>query len=74
MTEVRRLTETERGYAPEIWQQMAEQLGLQSLAIPEEYGGAGFGLVDLTVVLQEMGVRCCPRRTLRVSCSPRTHC
>ena len=55
MTEVRRLTETERGYAPEIWQQMAEQLGLQSLAIPEEYGGAGFGLVDLTVVLQEMG-------------------
>ena len=55
MTEVRRLTETERGDAPEIWQQMAEQLGLQSLAIPEEYGGAGFGLVDLTVVLQEMG-------------------
>jgi len=55
MNEVRRLAETDGGYAPEVWQQMAEQLGLQSMAIPEEYGGAGFSLVELTIVLQEMG-------------------
>ena len=34
---------------------MAEQLGLQSLTIPEEYGGAGFTYVELIVVLEEMG-------------------
>ena len=54
-TEVRRLMETTEGYDPEVWTQMAEQLGLQSLIIPEEYGGAGFTYVELVVVLEEMG-------------------
>jgi alkylation response protein AidB-like acyl-CoA dehydrogenase len=52
---VREQMETERGYDPDVWKQMAEQLGLQSLIIPEEYGGQGFGYVELTVVLEEMG-------------------
>ena len=52
---VREQMETERGYDPEVWSQMAEQLGLQSLTIPEEFGGQGFGYVELTVVLEEMG-------------------
>ena len=34
---------------------LAEQLRLPGLAIPEEYGGDGFGLVELGVVLEEMG-------------------
>ncbi len=55
MTEVRRLMETTEGYDPAVWDQMANQLGLQSLTIPEEYGGAGFGYVELVVVLEEMG-------------------
>jgi alkylation response protein AidB-like acyl-CoA dehydrogenase len=54
-TEVRRLMETEVGYDPAVWSQMAEQLGLQSLTIPEEFGGAGFSYVELIVVLEEMG-------------------
>jgi len=54
-TEVRRLMETEDGYDPAVWSQMADQLGLQSLIIPEEYGGSGFGYVELIVVLEEMG-------------------
>jgi len=54
-TEVRRLMETEEGYDPAVWSQMAEQLGLQSLTIPEEYGGAGYAYVELIVVLEEMG-------------------
>ena len=53
--EVRRLMATPEGYDPAVWQQMAEQLGLQSLAIPEHHGGAGFGFVELAVVLEEMG-------------------
>jgi len=54
-TEVRRLMETTEGYDPAVWSQMAEQLGLQSLTIPEEFGGSGFSYVELTVVLEEMG-------------------
>jgi len=53
--EVRRLMETDDGYDPAVWDQMANQLGLQGLAIPEEYGGSGYGNVELTVVLEEMG-------------------
>ncbi len=53
--EVRRLMETTEGYDPAVWRQMADQLGLQSLTIPEEYGGSGFGYVELIVVLEEMG-------------------
>ena len=34
---------------------MAEQLGLQSLTIPEQFGGSGFSYVELIVVLEEMG-------------------
>jgi alkylation response protein AidB-like acyl-CoA dehydrogenase len=54
-TEVRRLMETTEGYDPAVWSQMANQLGLQALAIPEKYGGAGFSYVELVVVLEEMG-------------------
>jgi alkylation response protein AidB-like acyl-CoA dehydrogenase len=54
-TEVRRLMETEEGYDSAVWDQMAQQLGLQGLAIPEEFGGSGYGYVELIVVLEEMG-------------------
>lgn len=52
---VREQMETERGFDDAVWKQMAEQLGLQSLIVPEEYGGQGFGYVELIVVLEEMG-------------------
>ncbi len=54
-TEVRRLMETDEGYDPAVWSQMANELGLQSLHIPEEYGGQGFTWVELGIVLEEMG-------------------
>src|SRR5580698_6239141 len=54
-TEVRRLMETTDGFDQAVWDQMANQLGLQSLAIPEAYGGSGFSFVELTVVFEEMG-------------------
>ena len=55
MTEVRRLMETTEGFDRAVWEQMANQIGLQALTVPEEYGGAGFGYVELIVVLEEMG-------------------
>src|SRR5215218_6798749 len=61
-TEVRRLMDTTDGYDPAVWAQMANELGLQSLTVPEEYGGQGFTYVELIVVLEEMGRRllCAP--------------
>ena len=60
--EVRRLMETDEGYDPAVWSQMAEQLGLQGLAIPEEFGGSGYSYVELCVIFEEMGRRllCAP--------------
>ena len=54
-SEVRRLMDTDDGYDPAVWSQMANELGLQSLIVPEEFGGQGFTFVELTVVLEEMG-------------------
>jgi alkylation response protein AidB-like acyl-CoA dehydrogenase len=54
-TEVRRLMDTTEGYDPEIWRQLSEQLALPGVHIPEQYGGAGFGMVELCIVTEEMG-------------------
>jgi alkylation response protein AidB-like acyl-CoA dehydrogenase len=53
--EVRRLMETSEGYNPDVWRQLAGQLGLLGLIVPEQYGGSGFGFLELVVVLEEMG-------------------
>src|SRR3954447_10687200 len=45
----------ELGRDPALWSRMADELGLQALAIPEQYGGAGFSFLELGIVLQEMG-------------------
>jgi alkylation response protein AidB-like acyl-CoA dehydrogenase len=54
-SEVRRLMETPEGYSPDAWRQMAGQLGLLGLIVPEEYGGSGFSFLELIVVFEEMG-------------------
>jgi alkylation response protein AidB-like acyl-CoA dehydrogenase len=59
---VRELMDTESGYDPDVWKQMAEQMGLTGLIIPEEFGGSGYTYIELIVVLEEMGRRllCAP--------------
>lgn len=52
---VRDWMDSEEGHDPALWRQMAEQLGLQGIALPEEYGGSGGGPVELAIVLEEMG-------------------
>ncbi|WP_330255211.1 acyl-CoA/acyl-ACP dehydrogenase [Nocardia sp. NBC_00565] len=52
---VRHWMESDQGHDPAVWRQLAEQLGLHGLALPEEYGGAGGGAVELGIVLEEMG-------------------
>ncbi|HZJ25951.1 MAG TPA: acyl-CoA dehydrogenase family protein [Acidimicrobiia bacterium] len=53
--EVRRLMETTEGYDEAVWKQMGQELGLQSIHIPEAYGGQGYTFVELGIVLEEMG-------------------
>jgi alkylation response protein AidB-like acyl-CoA dehydrogenase len=52
---VREQMETENGFDPAVWSQMGEQMGLQGLIVPEEFGGSGYGYVELGIVLEEMG-------------------
>ena len=53
--EVRRVMESGEGYDSALWKQMATELGLQGLAIPEAHGGQGFGFLGLGIVFEEMG-------------------
>jgi alkylation response protein AidB-like acyl-CoA dehydrogenase len=52
---VRRVVDTDAPYDETTWAQMAEQLGLQSLVLPDEHGGDGYTFAELRVVLEEMG-------------------
>ena len=54
-TAVRAQLEDPAGYDRTLWDRMAIELGLQSIAIPEEYGGSGFSLLELGLVLEELG-------------------
>jgi alkylation response protein AidB-like acyl-CoA dehydrogenase len=51
---VRAMEDDELGYSGELWLKMAA-LGWQGLVIPEEHGGAGLGMLDLAVLLEEFG-------------------
>jgi alkylation response protein AidB-like acyl-CoA dehydrogenase len=52
---VRELMATEEGYDPAVWRQMAGELGLNGIAVPEQFGGAGATMSELAVVFEEMG-------------------
>jgi alkylation response protein AidB-like acyl-CoA dehydrogenase len=54
-SEVRRLMEAEESRDDEVWALLTGQLGLSGIAVPDKYGGAGYGPVELGIVLEEMG-------------------
>lgn len=58
-TAVKEIEESELGYSPELWREMAE-LGWMGLVFPEKYGGSGMTFLDLAVLLEEMGRACLP--------------
>lgn len=53
--DVRRLMETEAGCDADVWKQLSGELGLTAVHIPEAYGGQGFGVSELAIVVEEMG-------------------
>ena len=50
----RDILENGGGYDKNLWKGLAE-LGLIGVAIPEEYGGAGAGQLELCVIAEELG-------------------
>ncbi|WP_228559895.1 acyl-CoA dehydrogenase family protein [Catenulispora pinisilvae] len=55
--ELRRTVRTllERAAGGDVWRLLAEQVGALGLAVPEEFGGAGFSVLETHVVLEELG-------------------
>jgi alkylation response protein AidB-like acyl-CoA dehydrogenase len=56
---VRELAEAENPYDDGLWQQTSE-LGWPGIAIAEEYGGLGLGVVELVILQEELGYACAP--------------
>ena len=54
MEYVRAMAEDERGITEEVWNGMAE-MGWMAMRLPEAYGGLGMEMMDMAVLMEEMG-------------------
>ncbi len=54
--------EAVEGFDRDLWARAGLEVGLQAMAVPEQYGGGGFGLTELGVVFEELGrvLACAP--------------
>ena len=57
---VRELMDSQDGTDEKVWNYAGSQLGLQGIAIPEQYGGAGFTFIEQAIVLEELGAALYP--------------
>jgi alkylation response protein AidB-like acyl-CoA dehydrogenase len=58
-TFVRKAMATEDGYPRELYEQIAK-LGWTGLIVPEKFGGAGLGMLDMAMILEEGGYAAMP--------------
>jgi alkylation response protein AidB-like acyl-CoA dehydrogenase len=56
---VRKAMASEDGTLPDLWREIAK-LGWTGLIVPEQFGGAGLGLLDMAVLLEEQGYAAMP--------------
>ena len=58
-----RMTALEKGDGPrfdeELWQEMATS-GLLGIAVPEQQGGAGLGFLELSLIVEQVGLTVAP--------------
>ncbi|MDN3059005.1 acyl-CoA dehydrogenase [Streptomyces sp. SRF1] len=66
---LREVAETERGWSTEIWRALAET-GVLGLAVPEDLGGAGAGVVEVATVMAELGRALAPEPVLDAAVIP----
>jgi alkylation response protein AidB-like acyl-CoA dehydrogenase len=57
---VRAACASPRGYDDEVWRRLSGELGWAATAIPQAYGGAGLGMVELAILQHEQGRRLAP--------------
>src|SRR5229473_3270877 len=56
---VRKIMASEDGYPRELYAEIAK-LGWSGLIVPEEFGGAGLGMLDMAMILEEGGYAAMP--------------
>ncbi|NBQ42495.1 MAG: acyl-CoA dehydrogenase family protein, partial [Mycobacteriaceae bacterium] len=54
------------GHTDELWKEAGE-LGFIGVNLPEEYGGGGAGMYELSIVMEELSAAGCPLLLLVVS-------
>ena len=59
LTHVREVFEADAGHSKALWKGVAE-LGWLGVAIPEEFGGAGYGYLELAMIAGEIGQALAP--------------
>jgi alkylation response protein AidB-like acyl-CoA dehydrogenase len=58
-TAVRKVMASDDGYPHELYAEIAK-LGWNALIVPEKFGGAGLGMLDMTILLEEGGYAAMP--------------
>ncbi|WP_330252152.1 acyl-CoA/acyl-ACP dehydrogenase [Nocardia sp. NBC_00565] len=53
--QVRTAASAELGYSPQLWKTLVDDMSVTTLAVPENRGGLGYGMVELGIVLEECG-------------------
>jgi alkylation response protein AidB-like acyl-CoA dehydrogenase len=52
---IRKAMATEQGYEEAVWSSLCQELYLQAITVPEDFGGLGLGVVELVAVMEQMG-------------------
>src|SRR5262245_15539403 len=59
---LREIFDSGTGHDPALWKGLAE-IGVAGLTVPESFGGAGLGLLELALVMEEFGAGALPGPT-----------
>jgi acyl-CoA dehydrogenase len=62
--QVRAAASSGRGWSETLWSRLNDELAIGAMLVPEALGGAGFGLRDVAVVLEEAGAALLPEPVL----------
>ncbi len=68
MTRVREIARSKGEGEKHLWKQLAGELGLAGLTVPESHGGQGFGHVERSIVMEVLGSGLVPTRFLSTQC------
>ncbi|REK73999.1 acyl-CoA dehydrogenase [Aeromicrobium endophyticum] len=62
--QVRAAAASSRGWSEALWSRLNDELAVGAMLVPETLGGAGFGLRDVVVILEEAGAALLPEPIL----------